>query len=122
MSSGEQQSDGEYRYAEPPEPEPEMSRLLDDVLNRTEQTSGEPADQSVLQLAAVLQKRGEDHVTREGLAELVTEVLRDYAHQAGLSEQTWKNLSLRVAGVLFEDPSARERLDRLWKQLTEVQL
>lgn len=126
MSSGETQSNGEYEYAEPPEsqpePEPEVSGLLENVLDLTEKAASGQDDESVRPLAAVVQKQHEDTLTQEGLAELVTEALRDYALESRLSEQTWKNLSVRVASVLFDDPSARERLDRLWQQLTEIRL
>ncbi|MFT5322557.1 MAG: hypothetical protein ACI8P0_000392 [Planctomycetaceae bacterium] len=120
MSSGDQQSDGEYLYEEPADVD--TSRILDNVLDLTEQIEGREIGEEVRQLALVVQQVNEDFVTHQGLTELVTETLRDYAQDARLSEETWKNLATKVATVLFEDPSARGRLDRLWQQLLEVRI
>lgn len=118
MSSGEEQADGEFPFEELTEVEP--SDLLDNVLDLTEQAERLEADGGLRQLAAVAQDFDEHLLTLDGLVGLVTETLRDYAKDARLSDETWKSLSVKVANVLFADPSARERLDRFWMRLLEV--
>jgi hypothetical protein len=118
MSSGEQQADGGLPFKE--QEEAETSSLLDNVLDLTEQAERLETDDGLLQLAAVAQDFDEHVLSLEGLTGLVTEALREYAKDARLSDETWKSLSVKVANVLFEDPSARERLDRFWMRLLEV--
>lgn len=120
MASGERSEDREYIYKDAAESE--ASRLLDNVLDLTEQGDESDVDESLLRLAMVAQKNGEEIVSLQGLTELVRESLRDYAQSARLSEQTRKNLSVQVAKALFDDPSAKERLDRLWKRITEIRI
>ena len=118
MPSRDQQPNGEYLYEEHParegSPEAEAARLLDNVLDLTEQTDSSKVDKRLRQLATVVQGLEESTVTQSGLVHVVTEALREYAKEAQLSEQTWNNLSVQVANVLFDDSAARERLDRLW--------
>lgn len=97
------------------------SSLLEEVLRRTLEAAEsldafEASDLKPL-LEVAERHRGRPLELEPVAVDLVDAALRDYFRQGPGGMDEWRQISRRVAETLFEDPTARERLEAFWNRL-----
>jgi hypothetical protein len=127
--SGSRRTETHYRAdaAEPartsPPEDPAAQALLDLVLKQTMATYAEMRGTSVEMrdsLRAVAERFPGGSLSLEPcLVALVAAVIREPFAAWVPEGPAWDALCRRVALTMYDDPTARERLDLLWKQLQE---
>jgi hypothetical protein len=99
-----------------------LGDLLDAVVQRTVAmlNCDDPADPGAMDAALAVARRhaGEALSPRPIVAELVRAMLDRQFERCGEGARSlWQSLSGLIAETLWDDPAARERLERLWEKL-----
>ncbi len=109
--------DDELPKAEPPVPGPDP-RILEEVLQRTVLLSSDLSDAEadiacLRPVATRFAGRGID--SEQVLPELIRAMLgRVFGREV---DRAWDPMVLTIAGSLLDDPTARVRVEKLWKRL-----
>lgn len=105
-----------------PPPAPETAELLENVLRATLAVcaSDEPLDRAQMErfLEVTKRHRGQP-VTAEPVGRELVFAALEGQFPSPHGEGFWQAMASQIARTLFEDPLARQRLERLWASLCE---
>lgn len=105
-----------------PPPAGPLGDLLDTVLQRTVSmlSADDPPDPGAMDAALAVARRhaGQALSPKPIVAELVRAMLdRQFERSGPGAKALWQSLAGLIAETLWDDPAARERLERLWEKL-----
>jgi len=110
----------ELRSAADPDPGL-LERVLEETLSNGAVSHLEPVE--LRALAAVAKRYPGTSLTVDPIAvELVESILKTRFRGLDVSDMFWREVSQRIATTLYEAPDTQERLERLWSQLSELDI